>query len=528
MKVIYKEHNAERKLKRKRTNIAAVSSAAVLFCASALMVLMLRSFTFLPAKYRNAAYLVLAAVNAVSIVISLLPKVKNGPKILCAAVSLLLSVCLITGDIVAPLYKGKLERLFTDIPSEGTLNINVYVLKDSSVTEISEMMGRTIGIQTAVDREYQEKALETVNSECSIKPVIPVKYDDVYSLAEALFRGEVEAILLDETYIEILGDNDDFEDIDTKVRSIYTCEQEIDNEFTPVSVDSITAETFLVLVGGNDTYSYNLINYRSHAGRTDTNILAVVNPVEKQILMVTIPRDSYVPLYGDSDKMDKLTHATVYDLDCWKGAINELLDCNVNYFVRINFASLINIVDALGGITVNNPYSFSTTFKDWTEKGYWGYLNYDFPEGELYLNGHHALAYVRERKYIIDGNPIGDQGRNKHQAIVMKALIEKVTSVSVITHINDLLDAVKGTFSTDISTDEIYSLINMQLTDMASWDFMQYNLTGNMEMATSYAMGKGKGPIFEVCMLDETKVQTARELIDQMLEGQRVTVKQDT
>lgn len=524
MKVVYRNQSSENKRKQNRVKYAALIASAMLAAASVVFMLLIRSFSFLPSKYRIIVYVALGVINAVTLFVSILKTTSNKTKLINAAVCLLLSVAIFAGDIILPMYKGKVERLFADIPAEGKLNINVYVLADSGIEEISEMMGRTLGIQTAVDQEYQDYAINMVNRECTIKPVVPVEYEDVYSMAEALYRGDIDAMLLNETYVELLADNDDFDDISTRTKAIYTCEQFVDNKFVSDGVESIATEPFIVLVGGNDTYSYNLIKNTTSAGRTDVNIAAVVNPVTKQILTITIPRDSYVPLFGDENKMDKLTHATVYSLDCWKEAINELLDCRVNYFVRINFASFINIVDAVGGITVNNPYYFKTTFRDWTEEGKWDFLNYEFPEGQIYLNGHHALAYVRERKYIKDGEPIGDQGRNKHQAIAMKALIDKVTSVSVITHIGDLLKAVDGTFATDITTEEIYSLINMQLTDMAGWDFKQYNLTGKMISATSYAMGKGKGPIFDVTLLDEDRVNVARDLIDQMMAGEKISL----
>ena len=522
MKVVYR--NKEREEGKKAGKLSKIT-AYVFAGVSAVLAVLLCTFSFIPGKYRIAAVAALAVVNALALATALLPKVPKGAKIAQSALCILLSLVILAADVLAPVYKGRMERMFTDLPDKGTLNINVYVMKGSGIGKISLMMGKVLGVQTSVDREYQEYALNMVNQECSINPPSVKEYEDVYSLAEALYAGEINGMLLNETYVDLLEENADFTDIKTRTKAIFTCEQEVEQNFTPVAVDSITAEPFVVLVGGNDTYSYNLIKYGSHAGRTDVNILSVVNPVTKQILMVTIPRDAYVPFFGDKRKMDKLTHATVYSLDCWKDVVNELLACKVNYFVRINFASLINVVDALGGLTVNNPYYFETTFRDWTEEGYWDYLNYTFPEGEVYLNGHHALAYVRERKYIRNGEAIGDQGRNKHQAIVMKALIEKVTSPSVITKADKLLKAVEGTFATDISIDDVYALVNMQLDDMASWEFIQYNLTGKMVKGTSYAMGSGKGAIFDVCKLDQDKVDKARELIAQMMNGEKISVE---
>jgi len=452
----------------------------------------------------------------------------NGGLSLLALISLKfkpISILTIIGCIVAVVYvqgintdlvenKYSLEKQYTVIPKEGALLINVYALNESSLDIITDLQGKNIGTQTNFDVTQQEYALKVVQKECQKNEANVTEYEDIYSLVEALFNKEVDAILLNESYIDVLATTEAYEDIYDQIKVIYTSIQLIEEENTTEAVSQIASEPSVILIGGNDTYSTYNLKATTHAGRTDVNMLLVVNPNTSQILVVTIPRDTYVPFFGDTNKMDKLTHATVYSIQTWKDCVSRLLKTKINYYVRINFGSMESIVDALGGITVENPYSFS-----WS--------GYSFPEGIIDLNGKEALMYARVRKYVKDGQQIGDQGRNVHQALVMQALIEKLTSVEKITNFSEIYTAMKGKYSTDIKGEEILALANVQKQNMTNWEVVQYNLTGKMISATSYAMGQGRGPIFDVVILDQNKLNTAIELIDSILAGEVLSIENE-
>ncbi|MBR6957687.1 MAG: LCP family protein, partial [Erysipelotrichaceae bacterium] len=226
--------------------------------------------------------------------------------------------------------------------------------------------------------------------------------------------------------------------------------------------------------------------------------------------------------------MDKLTHATVYGINDWIETVSYFMDVDINYFVRINFSSLINVIDALGGVDVYNPYYFETTFENYVpdEYGNHVYREYTFEVGDLHLDGAAALTYCRERKYYNpDAGITGDEMRNQHQAMVMKAILNKVTSVSVITHITDLLKAVEGTFATDLNINQIYGLVQMQLDDMATWNINMFGLSGYGDMRTSYAMGSVSGVLYSVFIVDTNDVYKAQSLIDKVIDGEIITIE---
>ncbi|MBQ1523357.1 MAG: LCP family protein, partial [Erysipelotrichaceae bacterium] len=199
-----------------------------------------------------------------------------------------------------------------------------------------------------------------------------------------------------------------------------------------------------------------------------------------------------------------------------------------------NFQSLVNVVDALGGIEIDNPYEMTIAFNIFDrETGQLSGETHTFEEGRIHITGNQALGYVRERKSLRNG----DVDRVKHQAVVLKGIIDKVTQVSVITKVTDLLKAVEGTFITDLNTDQVYALVQMQLDDMASWTLASTTITGYGDMRTSYAMGNGDYEVeeeveIEVPVVDEegnpVYDEEGNQLIEIVTETQTVTHEAQT
>ncbi len=485
---------------------------------------LLASYTFLPVKYVDYLKYGLIGFNVFFGLLAILPFIDNINKVLQILISGALCFGLFTAYDVIPTYKGQMERVFTEVPTEGELLINVYVDSDSEYQTIYDLEGKRIGIQSKIDEEYQQYALKVINKEYSGQEATTVVYDDIYSVVEALYANEVDAILLNESYVDIVADNADFLTFKDDTRNIYTCVQPITLEYDSSAVGNIAEEPFIVLVGGNDSWNLSSVNLATNAGRTDVNMMVVVNPNTKQLLIVSIPRDSYVYLWGDYGCPDKLTHSTVYSLDCWRRTINAMFDLEVNYFVRVNFSSIVNVVDALGGVDIDNPYYFESGAVVYynANNGDYKQVRVKFPEGALHLNGAEALGYCRERYYVRPdtGMSISDYGRNEHQAIVIKALIDQATSVSTITHISDLFEAIAGTFNTDLSMDQIYALVQMQLNDMATWDMITTSITGSGAMRPCYAMGLNSGNDFSVVIVNQNSVEKARDMINKMLNNE--------
>ena len=174
---------------------------------------------------------------------------------------------------------------------------------------------------------------------------------------------------------------------------------------------------------------------------------------------------------------DKLTHAGMYGIETSVKTIEDILDIDINYYLKVNFTSLVDIVDALGGIEVDSKYAFSTA------------NNYSFKKGINKLDGKSTLYFCRERKSFSGG----DRVRGQNQQAVITAIIKKTASPSIITKYDALLKALEGKFQTNISSENISKLIKMQLNDMASWNIKSISLDGSDKMEYTYSYPKSMG-----------------------------------
>jgi LCP family protein required for cell wall assembly len=269
-------------------------------------------------------------------------------------------------------------------------------------------------------------------------------------------------------------------------------------ETTP-AVSDITNTPFIIYFSGLDNDATEL-----SISRSDVNILMVVNPETKQILMVNTPRDYYVVHpYGNGGR-DKLTHCGIYGIDCSIQALEKLYGVDVAGYAQINFTGFETLIDAIGGITVY----FDTAFTACGET----YISV----GENYLNGHDALNAARER-YTLAG---GDNARGQNQMKIIKAVIQKLASGAIISNYADIMDSVEGMFTMNIPAEMISELMKMQLSDMARWNIVSYSAKGGGFKAETYSM-----PGMELWVTEPNKysVQKAIRLIDMVFAGERLT-----
>ena len=236
---------------------------------------------------------------------------------------------------------------------------------------------------------------------------------------------------------------------------------------------AVTEDPFVVYLSGIDTRSGKL----PAKSLSDVNILLVVNPVDRELLMVNTPRDYYVNLHGIKGNKDKLTHAgLIGGVKLSTSTLEDLYEIKIPYYVRVNFNAVINLVDAVGGITINNDQN--KNIKCWTDH------SCIIKPGDNKVNGKCALAFARERHAYKEG----DRHRGENQEQVISKIIEKVTSSkTLINNYSNILESLNGTFETNITTEEIMSLVKMQINDMRGWTISTYNVTGSDLYAKTYS-----------------------------------------
>ena len=288
--------------------------------------------------------------------------------------------------------------------------------------------------------------------------------------------------------------NEEIKDFKANTKIIYTATHKMEKiDIEDKNTDyTIANKAFNIYISGIDTSGRI-----SNVARSDANIIVTVNLKKHEILLTSIPRDYYVTLHSKKAK-DKLTHSGIYGINETVTTVEDLLDIDINYYVRVNFTTVIKVVDTLEGIDVTSDYSFSTE-------------NYNFKKGINHLNGKQALEFSRERHSFIDG----DNQRVKNQQKVIEAIVNKVTgSTAILTKYTKILNTLNGSFQTNISQDEISEIVKEQLETMPKWTIKTNSLIGTGDYQPTYSMGKQK---LYVMLPDETSVKEAKQKIIQTL-----------
>lgn len=464
-------------MKKKKSSKKYKFFGYLLLVCSLIFFLVVLILNVLPLKYLLIVLGIIVVLDIIVDFFLLHPKVKDVVK---KKVSIFGVLLIIIYGIISYYLLNTLVFLNTIVQDDYTvINYVVLVNKNSSINNIEDLRNNKVGYYS-LNTLYNEEIPVSVDYD---------QYDDVFMMYEDLKDGKIEAILLEESSLQILEEN--IEDYD--IRNLYSFSVQEKYLITVKDVDAVK-EPFNVYISGIDTYG----NIAS-VSRSDVNMVVTVNPKTKVILLTSIPRDYYVTLSGKGSK-DKLTHAGLYGVDTSIKTIEDLLDININYYLKVNFTSVIDIVNILGGISVNSPASFTA----------WDGTKYS--EGINTLNGEKALSFARERKAFTDG----DKQRGKNQQEVMRAIINKGMSSSVIIKYNSILSSVSSKVKTNMPTNDITSLVKMQLKDKGDWKIVFANLDGSNGYEYTYSY---KGRKLYVMIPDEESISRVHNTIDEVFNG---------
>lgn len=370
---------------------------------------------------------------------------------------------------------------------------DVVVMKESDYERITDLKNEKIGV---LDTDEDLSAFDALAQSTGLNFRLTTIDGGVGDLANSLLNSEVEAISIEEGRLNFLYE--ELEGFENNTRVIYTFKSQ--NQVYEPHVEATPTEPFVVYVSGIDQYGKTV----SVVGRSDVNQLVVVNSNTHKILLVNTPRDYYVQLSGTTGLKDKLTHAGIYGIETSIKTLEELYDVNIDYYVRVNFDSLINVVDQIGGIDIVSDKAFTP----WTDSSVY------VEEGPNHFSGKEALAYARERFTY----ETGDRHRGENQQQVMSAIIEKVTgSRALIANYNNILNALSGTFQTNMPNDMIIGLLKDGLTSNTKWDIETISVDGTGSTQPTYSMGASL-PLY-VMIPNEESIAQAREQITDVVEG---------
>ena len=473
--------------------LLACSGTALIVCISKLQVLPM------PALVIAAEVLLLL----VGVVLFLTWFGKGKVKMI---IGIVLAALFIIASAVAIYFVSPLVRVVDNISgsSTETVHVGVYVRTDDENDYDSVAAQYTYGILESIDRESTDKALQELNSNLGAT-VSCREYPNPALLLDALLNGEVDAIILNESFLDILRDIPGYEEKLTQIREAVLHKVEVERpteDPTETTVPSSEEnekpqqdeDAFILYISGID--ANGRASYRS---RSDVNILAVINPNTRQILLVSTPRDYFVPLSISNGVRDKLTHAGNYGVKVSRDTMAMLYEVDIDYHFKVNFSGFKKIIDALGGVTVNSEVSFSR-------------FGYNFVKGENEMNGDMALVFCRER-YSFAG---GDRQRGRNQMAMIKAVLDKAISPALLANYTQVLKSIEDNFETNVPMNVIGDLVAGQLKDSRPWNVQSCSVDGTGDYQIPYSMGQEA----YVMWPNEETLNRAKTLINAVLAGE--------
>ena len=341
----------------------------------------------------------------------------------------------------------------------------MVTLKSNKDTDLNTIQKKKLGIIDDVTQEDGYKlAKEIINNHELLKKNELVTYPDYDSLVVALSNKEVDYIFLPASWEDIYATKEEFEDTVKNFKTVTTSAKETTKEEAKLlgSGKEVT-KPFTVLLMGIDSTANGLKNSDSFNG--DTLILVTFNPSTMTATMLSIHRDSYVPITCYSDKHEnKINAAAAKGTNCAIETVENYLGVKIDYYAKINFTGLVDLVDTLGGIEVDVPYALCEQDSHRRIGEHTVYIE----QGLQTLNGEQALAFARNRKQNENYCPAkytkvyrSVELRGKNQQTIILAVLEKLKQFRDITKVYDLLDVISDNVDTNMDRDKILSFYNV-------------------------------------------------------------------
>lgn len=470
MKYLFKKKDtlSKKERRRKRRGWATLTGLIIVLIqlvVTSLLIFNILKLDILPMKY-------LIAVNAFLILIFLynftsqFTKAHIIGKILSVMLSgIILFIYLVSAKLDSVLSKLNLPEINTDI-------VDICVLADDKASSLNDLSGYKFGYNSVSSNDNVTAAFNSVKSEINKDNLTMTEYKSWDELITAFYaNADVQALVMNDSMIKVVSTQ--YEDFENKIKIIkqYEYKKLVTVQKSNVNVKK---DPFIIYVSGISSED-GADSALSNNSLSDVNILAVVNPETKQILLVTTPRDSYVKITGPNGKKgyDKLTHAGNYGVEASISTLQDLYGVNIDYYVKINFSGCVSVVDALGGITIDSEVEF-TCGDDASP------IPYHFVKGENECDGEMAVAFSRERHAFVNG----DFQRGRNQTAAIKGILQKATSPAILTKYSAVLDAVGDMFLTNIPTNTISDLVKLQLNDSSPWNIQTYSIDGTTQTPT--------------------------------------------
>lgn len=344
---------------------------------------------------------------------------------------------------------------------DSTVKIHLIAAKDSEIKTAADFENKNIGIQTGTDQQNASYARQQLDAQ--LNQAVNYTEEIAYSsLADLFLIHMLDGMLISNDYLDMLNVNVEGFKNSYQIIDTYEKQQEADE----IEHKDVTKESFVLLISGVDE-----MGAADMTSLSDVNILLFINPLSNSIMMLSLPRDSLMPRYSINFENDKLTHTGWAGIEDTEKTIEHFFDIEIDYYAKVSFSSLIEIVDAIGGIDVDVEIAFSEQDEN---RSFAAEDLITLEAGKQHLNGKQALAYARHRKtanYDV-------AGRERAQQRIIKAIIDKLLTPEGITiYVNKLMDTVPKYVVTNMPGAQITSFIKGELSELKPWSI--HSLSNN-------------------------------------------------
>lgn len=412
--------------------------------------------------------------------------------------------------------------------------INLIYDKMGNLTESNTTIYTTYLINFNGDEFNEDKILGMVDDKKSIEGYIlanklikkeklknkVIKYSGFTELLNAFYNKEVDAIFVSSNYKTLFG-SDAYPNIGDETNILYKFSEKRKNEDKKIASNKELTEPFTLLVMGVDSEANGLNANAAFNG--DTLIYMTFNPKTLTASMFSIPRDTYVPIACRNNAYSKINSSAAYGTNCVINTVENLTGIKVDYYVKVNFKAVVELVEAVKGVEVmveepdfqrNSGVDCKGMVCEQNSNRDWGNDTVYIKPGWQKLNGEQALAYARCRHLYIES----DLARNRHQQEIITALAKKALKIRSQKEFENILDAVSNNIATNMSMKEIlssYDILKSMISNSLKGEEMVnikksylevYSLPVNLGRSVTSALGHYPGSIDDITKMMRTNL----------------------
>ncbi len=351
--------------------------------------------------------------------------------------------------IVASVYLNKtyniVDRMNKDVVMYSS---SLVVMKDTEFKNSSSFIVGMISDEN--DIEGNILANKLIDKKKLDK--IDIKYYDNYlEMLGDLYNKSINGILVSSGYVVSFSGYDNYNNIGSETKIVYTYKEKRKNISLNTGSGKKLTEPFTILLLGVDSEVDGLKANQAFNG--DTMMMITFNPTTLNTTVFSIPRDTYAPIACNGKRSNKINSSAAGGTTCVINTLKDLTGIDIDYYVKINFKGVVDLVEALDGIEVDVPVDFC----EQDSNREFGEHEICLKKGVQTLNGEAALALSRHRHSL----PLGDFQRVQHQQLVVEAMAKKVKNIRSVNKFYEVLDAISKNIETNVSTDEMLNLYNV-------------------------------------------------------------------